>query len=118
MGKEEVAITLPENLDNLDLPVIHVEIVEQPSENGFRFRYQSEGKNIGCLHGQTSNGPYRTYPKIKIVGYEVKKDFDDMMTSTTLTTLTSLMTFMNFTTDDSNASKYENDTVIFFSITG
>jgi len=72
MGKEEVAITLPENLDNLDLPVIHVEIVEQPSENGFRFRYQSEGKNIGCLHGQTSNGPYRTYPKIKIEGYQGK----------------------------------------------
>jgi len=78
MGKEEEAeeavlasVTL--DISNLKVIVpsdIHVEILEQPAKNGFRFRYQSEGNSIGCLHGETSNGGYKTYPKIKIVGYE------------------------------------------------
>ena len=35
-------------------------------------RYGSEGKSVGSLQGARSTSQNKTYPTIKIMGYEVK----------------------------------------------
>jgi hypothetical protein len=60
-----------------DISHIKIEIVEQPSSNNHRFRYQSEqpngqkeGKAIGALFGKNTTTQNRIYPTIKVTGYE------------------------------------------------
>merc|ERR1712226_371607 len=47
-----------------------VRILEQPKSNSLRFRYQCEGRGAGALQGANSTPELKTYPKIKIEGYQ------------------------------------------------
>lgn len=75
---EESYLTLVENVQVLpDISNINIEIVEQPSSNNHRFRYQSEqtgkqngGKAIGALFGKNNTTSNKIYPTIKVTGYE------------------------------------------------
>ena len=44
--------------------------IEQPAENKHRFRYKSEGRATGTLLGENATDDIKTYPKIKILGYQ------------------------------------------------
>jgi len=48
----------------------YVEILEQPAPNKLRFRYEVEGRSAGALQGATSTAQNKTYPKIRIHGYQ------------------------------------------------
>jgi len=48
----------------------HVEILEQPIPNKLRFRYEVEGRSAGALQGISSTAQSKTYPRIKIHGYQ------------------------------------------------
>ncbi|XP_043912464.1 nuclear factor NF-kappa-B p100 subunit isoform X2 [Protopterus annectens] len=45
-------------------------ILEQPKQRGFRFRYGCEGPSHGGLPGASSEKGRKTYPTVKICGYE------------------------------------------------
>lgn len=47
----------------------NVEIIEQPAERLFRFRYESEGRNGGSILGVNSTRDISTYPKIRVHDY-------------------------------------------------
>lgn len=53
-----------------DLP--YIEIVEQPAEKSFRFRYESEQRLSGAIHGVNSTTEKPSFPKIKIVNFNGK----------------------------------------------
>lgn len=44
----------------------YVEMVEQPQQRGFRFRYRCEGPSHGGLQGEHSEKGNKTYPAIKV----------------------------------------------------
>ena len=44
----------------------YLEIVEQPQQRGFRFRYECEGKSHGGLQGESSRREKRSYPSIRV----------------------------------------------------
>ncbi|KAM4636318.1 nuclear factor NF-kappa-B p100 subunit isoform 2-T4 [Discoglossus pictus] len=46
-----------------------LEIIEQPKQRGFRFRYVCEGPSHGGLPGATSEKGKKTYPTVKIFNY-------------------------------------------------
>lgn len=48
----------------------YVEILEEPASKALRFRYECEGRNAGALFGANSKPDAKTFPKIRIVGYE------------------------------------------------
>ncbi|XP_034950793.1 putative transcription factor p65 homolog isoform X2 [Chelonus insularis] len=48
----------------------YVEILEQPANKGIRFRYECEGRSTGCIPGENSEPEKKTFPSIRIVGYE------------------------------------------------
>lgn len=47
----------------------NVEIIEQPAERLFRFRYESEGRNGGSILGVSSTRDISTFPKIRVNNY-------------------------------------------------
>lgn len=47
----------------------NVEIIEQPAEKSFRFRYESEGRNSGSILGVNSTHQNPSYPKIRVHNY-------------------------------------------------
>ncbi|GIY01087.1 embryonic polarity protein dorsal [Caerostris darwini] len=47
-----------------------VEILEQPVSVGARFRYKCEGRSAGCIRGINSSDKQKTYPTIKVHGYQ------------------------------------------------
>ncbi|XP_041050315.1 nuclear factor NF-kappa-B p105 subunit-like [Carcharodon carcharias] len=47
----------------------YIEIIEQPKQRGFRFRYGCEGPSHGGLPGVSSEKNKKTYPKVKIHNY-------------------------------------------------
>ncbi|KAL8565005.1 hypothetical protein ACOMHN_003381 [Nucella lapillus] len=57
------------NTDN-DTQLPSVDIVEQPQQRGFRFRYECEGPSHGGLQGEKTERNSKTYPSIKIQNYE------------------------------------------------
>ncbi|XP_073495254.1 nuclear factor NF-kappa-B p105 subunit [Phyllobates terribilis] len=52
---------------NVDGP--YLEVVEQPKQRGFRFRYVCEGPSHGGLPGASSEKNKKSYPQIKINNY-------------------------------------------------
>ncbi|XP_056422435.1 nuclear factor NF-kappa-B p105 subunit isoform X2 [Hyla sarda] len=52
---------------NVDGP--YLEIIEQPKQRGFRFRYVCEGPSHGGLPGASSEKNKKSYPQIKINNY-------------------------------------------------
>lgn len=44
----------------------YVEIIEQPAEKSFRFRYESEGRNSGSILGVHSTRNNLSYPKLRV----------------------------------------------------
>ncbi|XP_033219687.1 transcription factor p65-like [Belonocnema kinseyi] len=48
----------------------YVEVVEQPSSNTIRFRYECEKRSTGCIMGVNSSPKEKTYPSIKVHGYQ------------------------------------------------
>uniref|UniRef100_A0A8C5R8E9 Nuclear factor kappa B subunit 2 n=1 Tax=Leptobrachium leishanense TaxID=445787 RepID=A0A8C5R8E9_9ANUR len=57
---------------NLDLEMPngpYIDIIEQPKQRGFRFRYVCEGPSHGGLPGATSEKGKKTYPTVKIFNY-------------------------------------------------
>ncbi|XP_068181251.1 nuclear factor NF-kappa-B p105 subunit [Antennarius striatus] len=56
------------SLRTVDGPFL--QIVEQPKQRGFRFRYGCEGPSHGGLPGATSEKNRKTYPTIKICNYQ------------------------------------------------
>ncbi|XP_051870516.1 nuclear factor NF-kappa-B p105 subunit-like [Pristis pectinata] len=47
----------------------YIEIIEQPKQRGFRFRYGCEGPSHGGLPGVSSEKNRKTYPTVKIHNY-------------------------------------------------
>ncbi|XP_067945820.1 nuclear factor NF-kappa-B p100 subunit-like [Watersipora subatra] len=67
----EAAMLQPKASTDYTAPPHHIEILEEPMEFGYRFRYEVEGKAHGGLQGQTSknNGTKRAnkiYPEIQV----------------------------------------------------
>lgn len=60
------------NLEEVEafLKNVQVQILEQPAENKHRFRYKSEGRATGTLLGESSSDEIKTYPKLKVIGYQ------------------------------------------------
>ncbi|XP_063314632.1 nuclear factor NF-kappa-B p105 subunit [Pelobates fuscus] len=54
-------------MQSIDGP--YLEIVEQPKQRGFRFRYVCEGPSHGGLPGASSEKNKKSYPQIKINNY-------------------------------------------------
>ncbi|XP_033227990.1 transcription factor p65-like [Belonocnema kinseyi] len=48
----------------------YVEVVEQPSTNTVRFRYECEKRATRCIMGVNSSPKEKTYPSIKVHGYQ------------------------------------------------
>ncbi|XP_054453388.1 nuclear factor NF-kappa-B p105 subunit [Anoplopoma fimbria] len=48
----------------------YLQIVEQPKQRGFRFRYGCEGPSHGGLPGASSEKNSKTYPAVKISNYQ------------------------------------------------
>lgn len=46
-----------------------VEIIEQPAEKSFRFRYESENRAGGSIMGCKTTSKCQSYPKIKIENF-------------------------------------------------
>jgi len=49
---------------------VQVQIIEQPAPNKLRFRYECEGRAAGALTGASSTHDNRTFPTIKVHGYQ------------------------------------------------
>ena len=47
-----------------------LQILVQPQNNGFRFRYVSEGKISGSIHGENSSVRRETFPTVKICNFD------------------------------------------------
>ncbi|XP_046690604.1 nuclear factor NF-kappa-B p100 subunit isoform X2 [Silurus meridionalis] len=47
----------------------YLQIIEEPKQRGFRFRYECEGPSHGGLPGASSERNRRTYPTVKICNY-------------------------------------------------
>ncbi|KAL0964301.1 hypothetical protein UPYG_G00321980 [Umbra pygmaea] len=47
----------------------YIQIIEEPKQRGFRFRYECEGPSHGGLPGASSERNRRTYPTVKISNY-------------------------------------------------
>ncbi|KAM9803765.1 nuclear factor NF-kappa-B p100 subunit [Neosynchiropus ocellatus] len=47
----------------------YIQIIEEPKQRGFRFRYECEGPSHGGLPGASSERNRRTYPTVKINNY-------------------------------------------------
>ncbi|XP_055016060.1 nuclear factor NF-kappa-B p105 subunit [Boleophthalmus pectinirostris] len=48
----------------------YLQIIEQPKQRGFRFRYGCEGPSHGGLPGASSEKNRKTYPTVKICNYQ------------------------------------------------
>uniref|UniRef100_A0A8C1UPS8 Nuclear factor of kappa light polypeptide gene enhancer in B-cells 2 (p49/p100) n=1 Tax=Cyprinus carpio TaxID=7962 RepID=A0A8C1UPS8_CYPCA len=47
----------------------YLQIIEEPKQRGFRFRYECEGPSHGGLPGASSERNRRTYPTVKVSNY-------------------------------------------------
>lgn len=47
----------------------YLQIIEEPKQRGFRFRYECEGPSHGGLPGASSERTRRTYPTVKVANY-------------------------------------------------
>ncbi|XP_017319794.1 nuclear factor NF-kappa-B p100 subunit isoform X2 [Ictalurus punctatus] len=47
----------------------YLQIIEEPKQRGFRFRYECEGPSHGGLPGASSERNRRTYPTVKVFNY-------------------------------------------------
>lgn len=45
-------------------------IIEQPASKALRFRYECEGRSAGSIPGASSTPENKTFPTIKIEGYQ------------------------------------------------
>ena len=57
-------------MNNIDTRHMRVEILEQPAPNKLRFRYAVEGRGAGALTGERSTTTTRTFPTIRLHGYQ------------------------------------------------
>ncbi|XP_044062025.1 nuclear factor NF-kappa-B p105 subunit isoform X4 [Siniperca chuatsi] len=62
------AMSQTTSLQTVDGPFL--QIVEQPKQRGFRFRYGCEGPSHGGLPGASSEKNRKTYPTVKISNYQ------------------------------------------------
>ncbi|TKS65039.1 NF-kappa-B p105 subunit Nuclear factor of kappa light polypeptide gene enhancer in B-cells 1 Nuclear factor [Collichthys lucidus] len=62
------AMSQTSSLRTVDGP--YLQIVEQPKQRGFRFRYGCEGPSHGGLPGASSEKNRKTYPTIKVCNYQ------------------------------------------------
>ncbi|XP_011698133.1 PREDICTED: embryonic polarity protein dorsal-like isoform X3 [Wasmannia auropunctata] len=67
-----IQATDPESIvamdDHIQQP--HVEILEQPASKALRFRYECEGRSAGSIPGVNSTPENKTFPSIRIMGYQ------------------------------------------------
>uniref|UniRef100_A0A8C8CS29 RHD domain-containing protein n=1 Tax=Oncorhynchus tshawytscha TaxID=74940 RepID=A0A8C8CS29_ONCTS len=61
-------MSLTNSLRTADGP--YLEIIEQPKQRGFRFRYGCEGPSHGGLPGASSEKNRKSYPQVKICNYQ------------------------------------------------
>ncbi|MFT7805948.1 nuclear factor NF-kappa-B p100 subunit-like isoform X2 [Arapaima gigas] len=47
----------------------YIQIIEEPKQRGFRFRYECEGPSHGGLPGASSEKNKKTYPTVKVCNY-------------------------------------------------
>ncbi|KAM8924062.1 nuclear factor NF-kappa-B p100 subunit [Pelodytes ibericus] len=74
MNQEQNGLSYTALLDPTDLEMEnphgpYIDIIEQPKQRGFRFRYVCEGPSHGGLPGATSEKGKKTYPTVKIFNY-------------------------------------------------
>ncbi|XP_067454318.1 nuclear factor NF-kappa-B p105 subunit [Thunnus thynnus] len=62
------AISQTSSLRTVDGPFL--QILEQPKQRGFRFRYGCEGPSHGGLPGASSEKNRKTYPTVKVCNYQ------------------------------------------------
>ncbi|KAM4555286.1 nuclear factor NF-kappa-B p105 subunit [Odontesthes bonariensis] len=62
------AMPQPTSVQTVDGP--YLQILEQPKQRGFRFRYGCEGPSHGGLPGASSEKNRKTYPTVKISNYQ------------------------------------------------
>ncbi|XP_072251224.1 nuclear factor NF-kappa-B p105 subunit [Leuresthes tenuis] len=62
------AMPQPTSVQTVDGPFL--QILEQPKQRGFRFRYGCEGPSHGGLPGASSEKNRKTYPTVKICNYQ------------------------------------------------
>ncbi|CAB1337159.1 unnamed protein product [Coregonus sp. 'balchen'] len=61
-------MSLTNSLRTADGP--YLQIIEQPKQRGFRFRYGCEGPSHGGLPGASSEKNRKSYPQVKICNYQ------------------------------------------------
>uniref|UniRef100_A0A674BSD5 Nuclear factor of kappa light polypeptide gene enhancer in B-cells 1 n=1 Tax=Salmo trutta TaxID=8032 RepID=A0A674BSD5_SALTR len=61
-------MSLTNSLRTADRP--YLQIIEQPKQRGFRFRYGCEGPSHGGLPGASSEKNRKSYPQVKICNYQ------------------------------------------------
>ncbi|XP_053559471.1 nuclear factor NF-kappa-B p105 subunit isoform X2 [Bombina bombina] len=64
---EPILMNTDSHVRTVDGP--YIEIIEQPKQRGFRFRYVCEGPSHGGLPGASSEKNKKSYPQIKIHNY-------------------------------------------------
>ncbi|KAM7418221.1 hypothetical protein PAMA_017738 [Pampus argenteus] len=62
------AMSQTSSLQTVDGP--YLQIIEQPKQRGFRFRYGCEGPSHGGLPGASSEKNRKTYPAVKVCNYQ------------------------------------------------
>ncbi|XP_075465190.1 nuclear factor NF-kappa-B p105 subunit isoform X3 [Ascaphus truei] len=65
--QDQMLMTSQSAVRTVDGP--YIEIIEQPKQRGFRFRYVCEGPSHGGLPGASSEKNKKSYPQIKIHNY-------------------------------------------------
>ena len=54
----------------IEHPKPYIKIIEEPASHKLRFRYPCEGRGAGSLLGENSTPEKKTFPKIRICGYQ------------------------------------------------
>lgn len=69
-GGSEISVSTTPNMNSRRNAVLR--IVEQPASKALRFRYECEGRSAGSIPGASSTPENKTFPTIKIEGYQGK----------------------------------------------
>ena len=70
MATRTIPKSMPTGSAAVDTSKARLIIVEEPRQRGFRFRYSCEGPSHGGLPGDTSEKNRKSYPTVKLEGYE------------------------------------------------
>ncbi|XP_061103133.1 nuclear factor NF-kappa-B p105 subunit-like isoform X2 [Conger conger] len=70
MGMEVLNYPPMSHANTLRIDGPYLQIIEQPKQRGFRFRYGCEGPSHGGLPGASSEKNRKSYPQVKVCNYQ------------------------------------------------